>query len=730
MSVTQTTERNLITKALGNNILAANYIQDTINLTKSINVKNSNEAKSYNELIKQVYPSHTVNLLDKSSWRYYKHLFGEYHSLDTPITVISIDNGTSILLNRETLNLHRRTKTEILKYGLLYKQLVDQYPQQELYIKAVICNRQYSSIEEIIALENFTIVSYLTSLVEDNEKDLIFELQSSINNYKQIRMVPYYAISDNLFLASQYHVFYNFILTKILAIRLKNTKTFKAHTFHIRNYLASHHYLDNSYTQLTKKQALFLYRNLLYLNNHSGQNRIFNILIDNLFTERNISVVNYIYKQENEVDDSNYIKYSFNQRLLNDAELVYSPNDFSLANIKDKELNTAYNNIKELTYNIGKIDKRFKNSLFNLLLTKNLETIIIDNTDTVRHKLIPTIIDYWAYLLKTNKINFLVTIVDPVTNTELKLNTKDLFKLFVVVLYKVNGININTFPSFHIDRVFKDPIPTNEELLGVCYSKQHWFDDTLDEIRANVPTYTWITTSSQYEEYISNVYRLNIGLWLLLTNYSDKNVNGQFEYMIERMHKRDTYTFDNETVESFLIRVGISGLLEYEPAVLESLSFTILNNLYDNKLDFINSYRFIQKAMVEVFKKFNSYTVQILSDYYSSSPTLSGPEDVRYSISRNVSNHIRYYDFFTLNIGIGYKVKDDEEIKLVENINHGCIYLQHYDVDVLPDMLFNNQSVEKVSVLFNTKVLNSLGDPTWIVNQSSDDQLEFLAFHH
>lgn len=71
--------------------------------------------------------------------------------------------------------------------------------------------------------------------------------------------------------------------------------------------------------------------------------------------------------------------------------------------------------------------------MFSSLLTKDLETIIVDNTDTVRHKLIPTIIDYWAYLLKTNKINYLVTVVDPITNTELKLTTKDLFKLFVIV---------------------------------------------------------------------------------------------------------------------------------------------------------------------------------------------------------------------------------------------------------------------------------------------------------
>jgi len=729
MSSSNKTEKNIIFKILGNNILANNYIKDTINLTKSINIKNDIEAKYYNEYIKLAYPTHNVDLSDKASWRYYKHLFGEYHPLDSQIIITSLDNGSSIPLDRATLSLHRKTKKELLKYGLFYKQIVDQFPEQELYIKAIICDKQYSTISQITALDNFTIVSYSTPLVEENEHDLIFELQDAINNYKQIRMIPYYALSDNLFLASQYHVFYNFILMKILAIRLKNAKTLKAHTFHIKNYLSCHHYLDESYTQLSRKQSLFLYRNLLYLDNHAGSNKTFNILIDKLFTDRNISIVNYVYKQENDTDDNDYIKYRCNQRLLNNANLVYSPNDFSLDNIKAKEFNLTHSNPKELTYNIKTIDHRFKNSLFNTLLTKDLETIIIDNTDTVKHKLIPTIIDYWAYLLKTNKVNYLVTIVDPVTNTELKLNTKDLFKLFVIVLYKSNKANLTTFPDYHIERVFKDTIPSNDHLLGMCYREQYWFHDAIDTIRNHIPPYSFITTSSQCEEYISGIYKLNIGLWLTMTNYHDKDINGQFEFMTERMCKHDKYTFNDETVNNFLVRIGLDSLLSYDDVAMESLTFSILNNFYDNKLDFINSYKLIQKSLVEVFKKFNSYTVQLINDYYSSSPVLSGPKDIRCSISEDINSRVFYYDFFKMNVGLSYKTSDKKQVSFNELINHQYKYLERHEIDVLPNMEFGYKSVNKVSVLFNNKVLNDLGESNWVMNQSDPDQLQFLALN-
>ena len=86
----------IIEKILGNNILANTYIKDTINLTKSINIKNDNEAKLYNDYIKLAYPTHLIDLSDKTTWRYYKHLMGEYHALDNPITITSLDNICSV----------------------------------------------------------------------------------------------------------------------------------------------------------------------------------------------------------------------------------------------------------------------------------------------------------------------------------------------------------------------------------------------------------------------------------------------------------------------------------------------------------------------------------------------------------------------------------------------------------------------------------------------------------
>lgn len=427
----------LIDKTLSfTDIYTNNYILDNINLVKSIVIKNDNEAKLYNDYINYKHPNYSIDTTNKSTWRYYKHLNSEYHELDTPIIINSIDNNTTILLNKENIKIHSKTHKELLKFNSFYYSLVSKYPEQELFIRSVISDTKFINIQDIINAKDFTIISYNSNLIEEYEEDIIYELQQYIDNYKVSKLIPYYQLADDLFLVTQYTIFYQYLLTKLLAIRLKNAKTLKAHSYHIRNYLASHYRLDKYINYLTKPQLYFLYRNLPYINNHVGRNNIFRILIDKLFTERNISIVNYRYSSLTTLDNNYLPNYNFNQYLLNNKNLPYSVNTFTLEDIKDKEYKLVPGNQKEYDYNIDKIDFKFKNTIYNNLLTKDLETSIIDNTDTVRYKLIPTLIDYWAYLIKNNSIDFIVTINNPVVNTNIVLNTRDLFKLFIYIVDK------------------------------------------------------------------------------------------------------------------------------------------------------------------------------------------------------------------------------------------------------------------------------------------------------
>ena len=718
-------------KVLGNNTLYTDtYFRDTINLVKSISLVNTKEADLYNENVKKEYPTHVIDKSDKTSWRFYRHLAGLTHPVDQFITLTSLDNGEVITLDRVTIRLHRITRIELLKFDLYYKELVDRFPEQELYIKAIIATSDPLPIKNIIALEDYTIVSYNKSLVEENEDDLMPELQQRINNYKNIFLIPYYAMSDNLFITSQYHVLATFLVKSILALRLKNAKTLRAHSYHILNYLSSHHYLDKYYHYLTKKQALFLYRNLLYLNNHSGRNDIFKLLIDKLFTDRNISVVNYVQSQSNSLDSENYTEYKFQQRLLNDANLVYAYNDFTLDDIKDKEAGLVPGNEDQWKYNTKDIDRKFKNSLFNTLLTKDLETVIVDNTDTVRYKLVPTLIDYWAYLLKHKKMSYLVTVVDPVANQELKLSTKDLFKLFTLTLYKLNGHVLKEFPPYTITRVFKPTLPSTEELMQLMYRKHYWFKDTIDDIRHYVPAYTNTITSFQFQQFVSSVYQYNMALWLFTSNLDDQHTNGQFEMVIDRLHTEEVYEFNNETPEFFLKRIGLEHLFDYDDGALETLTGAILDKVYDSRLEFLNRYKYIQKALIDVFKKFNSYTVQIIDTYKSTTPILAGPKDVRVTLTKDENDKQYVIHPSDIEITQKFAVKDSVEVTAHNNQvqgNHG--YSSSHHLSNALGSTVQASDKRKVTVRLNPIGVISLGNRDWIVTPSSEEDLRFLAFN-
>jgi len=190
------------------------YLNKTINLAKSITLVNHLEADLYNQYIEMNYSGTNINSADKGSWRYYRHLAGLYHSVDLPIEITSIDNGQQIVLSKESLLVHKQTHKELLKYTLLYKTIVDKYPEQELLIRSLINTSSSLDIATIISKPKFTIISYNNNLIEDNEQDIILQLQLLIDNYKVTKLIQYYSTTDSLFIASQYHILYNFIVYK------------------------------------------------------------------------------------------------------------------------------------------------------------------------------------------------------------------------------------------------------------------------------------------------------------------------------------------------------------------------------------------------------------------------------------------------------------------------------------------------------------------------------------
>lgn len=668
-------------RILGNNrIYTDKYYRDIFLLTKSFTIVCKEEAGLYNDLISEFYGKE-IDHNEPSTWRYYTHLTGEYHELDSPIQLVSIDSGNTITLSKETIIYHRSTRDELLKFGYYYKELVDRYPTQELLIKSIINTSPLPTMEELLKLENWTIVGYNQNLVESQETNLIPELQKRLDNYKVHKLMTTYGLMEPYYMASLFSILYTFLLKSILAIRLSNDKTERAHSYHILNYLSSHHKLDRYYNYLTKKQVFFLYRNLLYLNNHSGRNETFQTLIDKLFTEKRVSVVNYRQKQRNSTDDEGNMEYRFNQVLLNNSNLVYSTNNFTLEDIRDRERDLYKGNEKEYQFNTEEINFTNQNSLYSQLRTKDLEVNLVDNTNDVRRTLVPMVVDYWGYMLSINRLNFISSIVDPVNNVDYRLNVRDMFKLFSIVLHKYNGITIDTFPDFIANRVFKPVLPTDKDIIGKSYKPEWTVRQLYKEVIASVPSYVSCDTAYSFNLFISDVYNVNLGHWLLVCNQGDKNINGQLEMCVENLNHKGIYEFDDETVPAFLKRVGFLSVLDYDSDVLYELLMNILNSVTYNKLGELGRNRYVQDALVQVFKQFNSYTVQLIDKYFSSESVLANLKSPLYTLDRDSKTTSYYLNDNTSYVDIFTVKKNDIPVVLNTDVEYVKSIVAHVAVD-------------------------------------------------
>lgn len=714
----------------GTNISTTLYIDSNINLTKSIVIKINKEADLYNEYLYDTYG--IVSDSVKNNWRYYLHLSGSYYmkgKIDQPVYVTSLDNSELIEVTKETLNLHLATKQELLKYSNFYNELIDKYPYQELYIKACLNNTQLS-IQEIIDLPDYTIVSYNDEFIEIQETSLIEELQNRIYKYSVTWLLDYYQLVDSLFLATQIAILYQFIYTSILTIRLNNIKTSQTHTYHIKQYLASHHSLDRYIDYLTDAQIRFLYKNLLFLLNHSGTNIVFNELVEKLFSDRNITIVNYKYHQINNVVDAK-MKYNLKQIRLNKKNLLFFNTDITLESLSNKEMVTASNNKKYYETEVNSIDFKLSNTLFNTILTKDLETILVDQSDNVRWKLVETILGELGWCVKNKEADFQIKVSNPITGEALILSIMDLLKLYQLLDYYKDGILLPNFQKYIFYHTLRDIIPTHATLINkYVYKNKLWCENELSMLMTNIPIRREINSVSKFEERVSSVYKYNTGLWLYLSNLSDIDNQAQFEKMCSTFYTTDSVDLNNETVTTFISRLNITGIETFSRDKLELIQWNLLDSAYNKKLSrYFNSEK-IQKVMSEIFGYFKSYSTQIVNNYNLSKFLIPRFSDTRLGIK---STDIDTSSQLMLETNM-----TDVKSLLLKNVYYENTNELSHSVDISTSLKFdrsNNISIRHkhksnniMTFLFNT-TFSLPTDNSWVKRESSDEDLLFLAFN-
>lgn len=573
-------------------------------------IKSAVSADLVNRYLISNLGSAAVDLTDPTTWKYYLNISGRYHPTDTPMRVVSLDTLEEIDYTTENLEVHVATK-EAYSFGTrYYYSLLNLYPEQDQLILGV---RYPVNIHTAIAAKDGTILGYPEGLVEDQEETLIDELNEFIQGYMSRWNVSAFGTTDTLYHTAQHLIFYLAILPKLLNLRMKRCHTAEVHSFHIREYLASHQYLHRYLPYLTHKQAMFLYRNINYLNRNAGTTETFHTLIEKILTERKIPLSEYSIRQLNKFDDKHYPLITARRKAINDQFNVGEVSYVDTHRLYEKEFTLEQGNIQEYKGRIEKTDKIFQNAASSVVQTKDLESDMIDYSSAVPDPLNRVLMRQWAHMATHGLYDVSINFKDPKSGEIRTLYAEDALIYYLYIWHSSLGANVVDIPRYMNWKQRKTPRPTVADLLSVADNKFSDLPGIAGEIIKRQPVIGPCLSTKAFYETSYAVYDQTLKHWNLLSSTGDLEKRGMIEGMILQLYQNEYIQFKAEgtPMSAWLISKDVPAY-DYTYEQAQDLMTSIFVSATGLNIDDTKMLKNIQKNLVAMMMELSSYTVQTI----------------------------------------------------------------------------------------------------------------------
>ena len=611
------------------------YRNKTVALVGSLIVKLSPVADKLNAHAEMYgYPTST----DKNLWRYYMHLAGEYHPADEPMTITSLDDGTEIIFDKTVLSLHKKTRSVFNNTPAYVKELMIRYPIQANLVRGIL---NPIPKEQSIAAEECAILYYDRTLVETQELSIISDMERAMRSYMYRYMMESLAITDEYFVAVKVADMFAQLVPWTIALRNGYVHTAQAHSFYIRMYLASHSHLDEFMPYLTLDQMMYLYRNVNYLESNVGKQSTHDDLVTNLMTARSIPVYEYRLKHKSIDLENTTLQPApvFVREQVNLSGAVENRNvdEWPIADIIRKEVPSARDNFSYVDNYITEATNDMAKSSISNLPTKILEAAAVDPEDLQPYKLNDVLINEFIHLAADGKYIGNIEIMNPVSGATMKLSIKDAFVLF---LY-----------SYYVGKhdVALVEVPT---VLAIDVAKFQWIPD--DEYRSLLPDNPWGRWDDDIDYFMDGQYELPNPIttpedFMELCQDVLERKRARYEYVyrgdrlpdIAARHAlfnhsytdihRSFATSNYSTYAEFFRYIG----LDVEEMIDETwldLAHTTLDAATHFETEGVISLREIQSAMVRLFKRLSSYTIQFIETITSTDSAVADPNTLGYEV--------------------------------------------------------------------------------------------------
>lgn len=585
------------------------YVNQVIELAETMVIKSVSASRSLNQSIVERYGVQAVDEGDLTSWKYYRNLAGEYHFTDKVMTVVSMDTLETIEFSKENLLVHRATARSYVYGTRQYKELVNQYPDQEMLILGIIYP---VDIHAAVEAPDGAILGYPPGLIEANEYSLIPKLQDWINSFIVRWVVKGYRVTDSLFTATWMSVMYLNLVPAILTFRLGACKTNEAHSFHVTQYLVSRGMNEAYLEHLTLKQSLWLYRNIDYLLRNIGKQETFDWLMEHLMTERRLPLAEFTMRHDlTEQPEELYPTLAFRKKTLNGSSGSDARQTITLDDMLNKQDLFARSNSKIKEQALPGIQEAMENSQSNVLMTKTLESTVVDYGDGTPYTMNDILMGHWLYLASIDLYQAFISVINPRTGERMPMTVKDAFVFVWYAFCASNGIVLDKVPQLMAKRVQRIPAPSVDDLMSIVDPTMIPRSTAVQALSMQ-PTIPRLISTEAFYNTCRSIYNAaqmqrNMVAW---EEHAVKR--GMTHAMISRVYSDNVCTLApvDQTFASWFGERNIV-IEEFSMADLALMYTNIVRDATGLALNTEMSLKDMQRAMVGLMTDLSSYGIQI-----------------------------------------------------------------------------------------------------------------------
>lgn len=585
------------------------YRDDTIKLVRSVIIKFNETATQINTRLEQNY-SITVDQNAPATWKYYMHLAGDYHSTDTMMYVRSADTLEQIEFTKANLAIHRATARAYVPGSVLYKSLALQYPTQVDLITGILYP---IDIQTAIDAPDGKILYHDSTYVESQEDTFIFDLQDWVDAFYLKWYNQQFNLIDELFHAAFLGNLYDRMVTFILALRLSKAKTNQAHSYHIREYLASHEHLDDFIPYLDTFQMLWLYRNINYLQRHAGSKDTFKRMVKNILTRRGIPIIEYTLEQNSKnlltdfAASAEMVKHDINSNIVpEDAANV--PTEAILT----REVILARDNALVQADTERDIQRDMGFSADSVLPTRVYDSEVIDRSVSNVRSLESVLLNEWLDLASSDRYRAYVQIPNPKTGVMMTMSVKDAFLVTMYCWCKTRDLLPDTIPRFIAYDVLQPKSPTFMQLREMSPIRIIP-DKIITAIQDLTPPMEQYISTEQFYLDCVKAHSNYLKQWELYS-FQEHMVGRGYCEQIVRMHymNRMCTLVDGEIKwDDYFKSAGID-ILDMSNSDMEQLCLDAINIATGANLVKIITLGEVQRELLRLMGKLSSYIAQYL----------------------------------------------------------------------------------------------------------------------